>query len=86
MTEPDLGALPYEALVELLERLTRQMASGEVGIEEAARLYEQAGLVHAAAVERLETVSSRLEAMGAGRVPFAARDDTDRLQERPTGA
>jgi exonuclease VII small subunit len=62
---PELESLRYEQLVELLEDLTRQMASGWVGIEEATRLYEQAGLVHAAAVERLATVTARLRALGA---------------------
>ncbi len=62
---PDLGSLRYEQLVELLEGLTRQMASGGVGIEEAARLYERAGVVHAAASERLASVTARLRAMGA---------------------
>ncbi|MGH9127771.1 MAG: exodeoxyribonuclease VII small subunit [Acidimicrobiales bacterium] len=62
---PELGPLRYEQLVELLEDLTRRMASGEVGIEEAARLYEQAGAVHRAARERLAAVSARLEAFSA---------------------
>lgn len=62
---PDLGSLSYEALVALLEDLTRQMASGDVGIEEAALLYEQAGLVHRAATERLANVTARLAAIAA---------------------
>lgn len=84
MSEVNLGALSYEELVELLERLTQQMASGAVGIEEAARLYEQAGRVHAAAAKRLADVTARLEAMGAGTTPPGGRDD-GRQQARPDG-
>lgn len=60
---PDLGALTYEELVALLEDLARRMSSGEVGIEEAAALYERAGAVHAAASERLARVTQRLAAL-----------------------
>lgn len=68
---PDLGSLRYEELVALLEDLTRQMASGDVGIEEAARLYEQAGSVHRAATERLASVTARLAAIAADEAGFA---------------
>jgi exodeoxyribonuclease VII small subunit len=57
----DLGKLSYEQLVELLETLTRQMSSGEVGIEEAADLYERASAVHREASERLAKVRERVE-------------------------
>ncbi len=65
---PDLGSLKYEELVGLLEHLTRQMSSGQVGIEEAASLYEQAGLVHHAAAERLAGVTARLAVIAAEEV------------------
>ena len=35
----DLGTLTFEQLLERLEELTGRMASGDVGIEEAADLY-----------------------------------------------
>ena len=56
-----LDSLTYEELVELLEDLTRRMASGDVGIEEASELYERAGMVHGAASERLAQVRARIE-------------------------
>lgn len=56
----ELDQLTYEQLVETLEALTRSMASGHVGVEEAAALYERAGMVHRAATERLDQVRSRL--------------------------
>jgi exonuclease VII small subunit len=37
------------------------MASGAIGIEEAAALYEEAGALHAAAAERLERVQRRID-------------------------
>ena len=62
--EPDYDALTYEELVALLESLTQQMASGAIGIEEAAELYERAGRVHALAAERLEKVRARIDELG----------------------
>ncbi|MGH3576444.1 MAG: exodeoxyribonuclease VII small subunit [Mycobacterium sp.] len=59
--ESELSGLTYEELVANLEDLTARMSSPEVGIEEAADLYEQARLVHRAASERLERVRSRID-------------------------
>jgi exodeoxyribonuclease VII small subunit len=62
MTETDdLETLTYEELVEKLEDLTRRIASGEVGIEEASELYERAGAIHRLAAERLAQVRARIE-------------------------
>lgn len=57
----DLAALTYEELIEKLEDLTRRMASGDVGIEEASELYERAGVIHRLAAERLAQVRARIE-------------------------
>lgn len=54
-------SLTYEQLVEMLEDLTRRIASGEVGIEEASELYERAGEIHRLAAERLAQVRARIE-------------------------
>jgi exodeoxyribonuclease VII small subunit len=59
----ELRSLRFEQLVELLEDLTGRMASGHLGIEEATDLYEQAEAVHAMAVERLEEIRRRIEAL-----------------------
>jgi exodeoxyribonuclease VII small subunit len=64
-----LDDLRYEELVELLEQLTRKMASPEVGIEEAVSLFEEAGEVHAAASRRLVEVTERLERLAARLAP-----------------
>jgi exodeoxyribonuclease VII small subunit len=56
-----LDRLTYEQLVEMLEDLTRRIASGEVGIEEASELYERAGAIHRLAAERLAQVRARIE-------------------------
>jgi len=58
---PDLDALTYEQLVEELERITARMASGDIGIEAAADLYERAGELHAAAAESLARVQARID-------------------------
>ena len=62
MSDTDaLDRLTYEQLVEMLEDLTRRIASGEVGIEEASELYERAGAIHRLAAERLAQVRTRIE-------------------------
>jgi exodeoxyribonuclease VII small subunit len=53
--------MTYEELVAALEALTERMASGTIGIEEAAELYEMAGALHAAAAARLAAVQERIE-------------------------
>jgi exodeoxyribonuclease VII small subunit len=65
----DLGALTFEQLLERLEELTGKLASGEVGIEEAADLYEEAGRVYAAARDRLAAVEARIERLRAANDP-----------------
>lgn len=56
----DLSKLSFEALLDLLEQMTRQMAAGDIGIEAVADLYEQAGRLHTEAADRLEQVRRRL--------------------------
>jgi exodeoxyribonuclease VII small subunit len=53
--------LTYEQLVAKLEELTGRMAAGDIGIEEAADLYEEAGRLHALAAARLASVQERIE-------------------------
>jgi exodeoxyribonuclease VII small subunit len=55
--------LTYEQIVEKLEAVTAELASGTAGIEAAADLFEQAQQLHAAASARLEQVRKRLEAL-----------------------
>jgi exodeoxyribonuclease VII small subunit len=54
-------SMSYEQLVEALEQLTQRMADGDIGIEQAVELYEQAGRLHALASERLARVQERIE-------------------------
>ena len=58
-----LEGLSFEELLERLESLVGQLSSGEVGIEAAADLYEQAGLVYAEAKSRLDAVQARMDAL-----------------------
>lgn len=59
----DLSPLSFEQLVEGLESITRRMAAGDIGIEAVADLYEQAGRLHAEAIDRLERVRRRIEGL-----------------------
>lgn len=59
----------YEQLVAELEALTDRMASGDLGIEEAADLYEQARALHDAAAERLARVQARIDALATDGPP-----------------
>lgn len=59
--EVDGGEPTFEELVAALEALTERMASGDIGIEAAADLYEQAQALHAQAADRLARVQQRVE-------------------------
>ncbi|HEX2699619.1 MAG TPA: exodeoxyribonuclease VII small subunit [Acidimicrobiales bacterium] len=69
---PDGASQTYEQLVESLEELTRRMADGAIGIEEAVELYERAGRLHQQAAERLARVQARIERLAASNGPEAA--------------
>jgi exodeoxyribonuclease VII small subunit len=60
----DLEKLSFEELVAALEALTDRLATGQIGIEEAADLYEQAERLHALASQRLARVQARIESLG----------------------
>ena len=56
-----LHTLTFEELLSALELLTTVgSSSGDLGIEAAADLYEQAELLHKAAQERLDAVEVRI--------------------------
>jgi len=65
-TPVDPEHMTFEQLVAALELLTDRLASGQIGIEEAADLYEQAERLHALASERLARVQARIEDLGTG--------------------
>lgn len=46
-----------------LEAVTERLAAGDLGIEAAAELYEQAERLHTLATERLARVQARVEAL-----------------------
>lgn len=58
-----LQSRTFEELVTELEQVARSMDAPELGIEQAADLYERAGALHRAAAERLAQVQGRLEAL-----------------------
>lgn len=58
-----MGSMSFEELVDTLDELARRISSGQVGIEEAARLYELAGAVHDEASRRLEGLQARVEGL-----------------------
>ena len=60
------GERTFEELVAELEALTDRMAAGDIGIEEATALYEEAGRLHALASERLARVQQRIEQQQQG--------------------
>lgn len=67
----DLAELTFEQLLERLEDLTGRLSSGQVGIEQAADLYEEAGRVYVAARDRLAAVEARIERLRAANDPGA---------------
>lgn len=73
--EPRLSEMSFEELVDTLDELARRISSGEVGIEEAARLYGLAGAVHEEASLRLERVRAKVEGLiGPAEAPPVAPD------------
>jgi len=57
MTE---DARSFEEVVAELEDVVRRMSGTDIGIEEAADLYEKARALHDAAAARLEAVEARI--------------------------
>ena len=55
----------FEELMADLEAITDRLASGDLGIEAAADLYERAEQLHALATERLLQVRTRVEGLAA---------------------
>jgi exodeoxyribonuclease VII small subunit len=62
--EPEPTDRSFEDLMAELEAVTDRLATGELGIEAAAELYERAERLHAAAAARLAQVQARVEALG----------------------
>lgn len=56
-------SLTFEQLMTALETITSRLAVGELDIEEAADLYEQAEALHALAARRLAQVQERVDAL-----------------------
>lgn len=68
-TAGPLESLTFEQILAALESVTNRMANGDLGIEAATDLYEQAEILHAVAQERLEAVEARISKLappGAG--------------------
>ena len=53
----------FEELVSELEAVTERLAAGDLGIEAATDLYEEALRLHALASERLAQVQARVDAL-----------------------
>lgn len=64
-SDDEMATMTFEQLLEELERVTRQMASGDIGIEQVADLYERAETLHAEAATRLERVRERIARLAA---------------------
>lgn len=77
---PKDASLSYEQLIEMLEDLTRRMADGAIGIEEAVDLYERAGQLHSLAEERLARVQARVDRLTATTSPV---DPTEEPTDLP---
>ncbi len=64
MSQPE-AERTFEDIVAELEGVTEQLASGQIGIEAAAELYERAEQLHAQARTRLEAVQARVDRLAA---------------------
>ena len=61
-------ARSFEEIVGELEDVVRRMSGADLGIEEAADLYEKARALHDAAAARLEAVEARIAELGEDEV------------------
>lgn len=61
LSDDEAADRTFEELMAELEAVTDRLASGELGIEMAAVLYEQAERLHRLASERLAQVQARVE-------------------------
>jgi exodeoxyribonuclease VII small subunit len=61
----------FEELMAALEQVTERLAAGDLGIEAAVDLYEEAQRLHALASERLAQVQARVEALASSDRPAA---------------
>ncbi len=59
----------FEQLLEELEAITERLATGELGIEAATDLFEQAERLHALASARLAEVQARVDRLSRARNP-----------------
>jgi exodeoxyribonuclease VII small subunit len=59
----------FEELVSELEAVTERLAAGDLGIEAATDLYEEALRLHALASERLAQVQARVDALAIPEPP-----------------
>jgi exodeoxyribonuclease VII small subunit len=59
----------FEQIVSELEDVVRRMSGTDIGIEEAADLYEKARGLHDAAAARLEAVEARIAELSEGEPP-----------------
>jgi exodeoxyribonuclease VII small subunit len=75
MSEPEPQT--FEELMEALEALTDRLATGDLGIEQAAELYEQAEIIHDSARRRLAEVSERIARLTPGSAPDQIIGKTD---------
>lgn len=64
---PEESGMTFEQLMAELERVTEALATGELGIEAAADLYERAERLHALATARLAQVQARVDGLRGGR-------------------
>lgn len=60
-------SMTFEQLMTTLESITSRLAVGELDIEEAADLYEQAEALHALAAHRLAQVQERVDRLRPSR-------------------
>jgi exodeoxyribonuclease VII small subunit len=60
------GERTFEQIMGELESITERLAVGDLGIEEAADLFERAEGLHAQATERLDQVRARIETLTTG--------------------
>jgi exodeoxyribonuclease VII small subunit len=77
LTDEQLAAMAFDALVGRLQRIVQALEAGNVGLEESIALYREGLRLHAASEERLKAAELTITELGRRGAGTDAGDDPD---------
>jgi len=64
LTDEELAALPFDAVVARLQRIVQALEAGSIDLEESITLYREGLRLHAASEERLKAAELTITELG----------------------